>query len=55
RHILTPLIKAGTNGVDMTSGNGKVQRVHPVLACYSADYPEQCPVACTKYGTCPKC
>ncbi|KDR70580.1 hypothetical protein GALMADRAFT_76052, partial [Galerina marginata CBS 339.88] len=55
RLVLSPLIKAGTDGVEMTSGNGEVRNVHPILACYAADYPEQCIVASTKYGTCPKC
>jgi hypothetical protein len=55
RIVLKPLIEAGTNGVEMTSSNGAVRRVYPILTCYVADYPEQCLVTCTKYGTCVKC
>lgn len=55
RVVLEPLKEAGRNGVEITCGDGWVRNVHPVLAAYVADYPEQCLVTCTKYGTCPRC
>jgi len=55
RVVLEPLIDAGKNGVEMISSDGSIRDVFPFLSCYAADYPEQCLVSCTKYGTCPKC
>ncbi|KIY60684.1 hypothetical protein CYLTODRAFT_363795, partial [Cylindrobasidium torrendii FP15055 ss-10] len=53
--IFELLKKAGANGVELTSGDGVVRRIHPIIASYMADYPEQCLVTCSKSTTCPKC
>ncbi|KIJ58077.1 hypothetical protein HYDPIDRAFT_103314, partial [Hydnomerulius pinastri MD-312] len=39
----------------MASGDGLVRRGHPLVACYSGDYPEQLLVTGIKTGECPKC
>lgn len=39
----------------MADGNGHIRKVHPILASYVADYPEQCLVTTAKYNSCPKC
>ncbi|KAJ3779834.1 hypothetical protein GGU10DRAFT_381687 [Lentinula aff. detonsa] len=56
--VLGPLKAAGDPrrpGIEMVGGDGAVRNIYPLLAAYVADYPEQCLVTCTKYGTCPKC
>ncbi|KAJ3966048.1 hypothetical protein EV361DRAFT_872717 [Lentinula raphanica] len=55
RIIFSPLQEAGRLGVELASGDGTVRLVHPILASYVADFPEQCLVTCSKYETCPKC
>lgn len=53
--VLEPLKQPGKKGMEVVFGDGRVRMVHPILACYVADYPEQCLATCAKYGTCPKC
>ncbi|KAF8326774.1 hypothetical protein F5887DRAFT_899535 [Amanita rubescens] len=53
--ILQPLNKAGIRGIIMKDGNGICRRVHPILATYIGDYPEQVLVTGVKSGECPKC
>ncbi|KAG2068175.1 hypothetical protein BDR04DRAFT_1025221, partial [Suillus decipiens] len=55
RVILEPLKEAGKHGVEVIFGDGHVRCIYLILACYVADYPEQCLVTCCKYSTCPKC
>ncbi|TFK16438.1 hypothetical protein FA15DRAFT_662155 [Coprinopsis marcescibilis] len=52
-YILGLLKEAGRKGIKMENYWGEIRQIHPILS-YVADYPEQCLVACCKYGTCPK-
>jgi hypothetical protein len=53
--VLGPLKEAGTTGLLMASGNGLVYRNHPLLACFSGDYPEQVLTTCVTTGECAMC
>jgi hypothetical protein len=54
KDILSPLERAGVDGVILMSGDGKRRRCHPIFATFVGDYPEQILVAGAKSGLCPK-
>ena len=56
RLICQSLFGPAANGIRLADSRGFVRTCHPLLASYVANYPEQCLVACTRYGqACPIC
>jgi hypothetical protein len=53
--IVAPLKEASVKGEDMLCADGGIRRMHPILASYIADYPEQCTVTCVRESRCPVC
>ena len=55
KKIFDPLESAGAIGIPMTTGNGLLHRVHPILACVAVDYPEQVLTTAVVSMECPAC
>ncbi|KAG2130810.1 uncharacterized protein EDB93DRAFT_1255700 [Suillus bovinus] len=54
-HILSPLEKAGLDGLVMQSGDGVSRHCHPLFTCFVGDYPEQLLATGVKTTECPNC
>jgi hypothetical protein len=55
RIIMQSVVELGRNGLEMTGGDGAVRFLRPIVACYAADYPEQCLLTLCRQPTCAKC
>jgi hypothetical protein len=53
KRITEPLIQPGQVGLEMSSGDGVVRRVHPIFATYVGDHPEQLLVTGMKMANVP--
>jgi hypothetical protein len=48
--ILKPLQKLGEHGTMMTTTDGHLRRIHPIIAAFIGDYPEQVLTTCLAIG-----
>ncbi|KAG8686007.1 hypothetical protein FRC11_009685, partial [Ceratobasidium sp. 423] len=53
--MLSPLRTVGEQGIEMWCPDGRLRRIFPRIAAYTADWPEQCLQCCTSEGACPVC
>ncbi|KAK7049033.1 hypothetical protein R3P38DRAFT_3307632 [Favolaschia claudopus] len=53
--IMKSLADAGNDAVQMVCADGFLRQIHPILAAYVADYPEQCLISCCMENRCPEC
>ncbi|KAG8690900.1 hypothetical protein FRC11_008260 [Ceratobasidium sp. 423] len=53
--MLEPLRVASEQGVEMWCPDGRLRRIYPRVAAYTADWPEQNLQCCTSEGGCPIC
>ncbi|KAG1765459.1 hypothetical protein EV702DRAFT_1182481 [Suillus placidus] len=53
--VLSPLKKAGLDGLAMCSGDGISCHCHPFFACFVGDYSKQVLATAVKTTECPKC
>ncbi|CAE6437348.1 unnamed protein product [Rhizoctonia solani] len=53
--MLEPLRVASEEGVEMWCPDGRMHRIYPRIAAYTADWPEQNLQCCTSEGGCPIC
>ena len=53
--MLESLVKARTDGVDISCMDGSLCTTFSMLSAYIADYPEQCLVTCCQETACPTC
>ena len=53
--MLEPLVKAGTDGVNIGCTDSFLHTTFSILSAYIADYPEQCLVTCCQENACLTC